>query len=131
MSTRTTRLPALLLGAAGLALLPWIVVLAVTVRGSYGWVALDVAEAGCLLGAARLLHRGHVLHRPVAALAAALLTADACCDVRTAGPGAALLVAVLMALLAELPLAAFCATLALRPARRAPAGPAVALALAA
>ncbi|WP_329564039.1 hypothetical protein [Kitasatospora sp. NBC_01266] len=124
MSTRIKHLHIALLGGAGLALLPWIVVLALTLHHAAGWVVLDVAEAAALLGAARLLRTGHRLHRPVAALAAVLLLADAGWDVGTAGARSALLVALAMAVLAELPLAALCAGLALRGS--APCRPAVA-----
>lgn len=115
-NTRLARVSVVLLSAAGIALLPWIMVLAATVRDAAGWVALDVLEACCLLATAHRLRRAGGRHRPSAALAALLLTADAWCDLRTAAPGADLAVAVAMALLAELPLAALCATLALRPA---------------
>ncbi|WP_051970343.1 hypothetical protein [Kitasatospora azatica] len=125
----SSRLP-LVLAGAGFALLPWVVVLAL-VPGSLGWIALDLAEAACLLGSALLLRRGHAARRPLAALAALLLVGDAWCDVSTAG--SSLLVAVAMAVCAELPLAALCSAIALR-GRTVPAAaprPELALALAA
>ncbi|MDH6118676.1 hypothetical protein [Kitasatospora sp. GAS204B] len=114
MDTRIRHLLVVLLGGAGLALLPWIVVLALTLRHAAGWVALDLAEAAALLGAAWLLRTDHRLHRPIAALAAVLLLADAGWDIGTAGEPGALLSALAMAAGAELPLAALCVGLALR-----------------
>jgi hypothetical protein len=105
-----------LLFAAGLGLLPWIVLLAATDRGAAPWVVLDLAEAACLLGAGWMLRTARPHHRALAAGAALLLTADACCDLATSAPGQDLLVALAMALLVELPLAAFCTRLALRRA---------------
>ncbi len=131
METKPSRPTALLLTVTGTLLLPWIVVLAAEAQGLTGWawVVLDVAEAVFLLGAGRLLRAGHALHRPFAAAAALLLTADAWFDVRSAGHGSALLVAVAMAVLAEIPLAVLCTTLALRTtaARPATARPTTAL----
>ncbi|MGF1426025.1 hypothetical protein [Kitasatospora sp. LaBMicrA B282] len=119
MSTTKDRRYVAVLRTAGLALLPWIAVLALTLRDPAGWVALDVAEALALLGTARLLRTGHRLHRPVAALAALLLVADAGCDLGTATVGADTLSALAMALLAELPLALLCGHLVLRATGRA------------
>ncbi|MFI9273746.1 hypothetical protein ACIGXM_23990 [Kitasatospora sp. NPDC052896] len=115
------RIPSLLLGGAGIVLIPWIAVLAIVVRHSTGWVVLDVLEAVCLLTTAVLLRRGGEQHRPAALAAALLLSGDAWFDVRTAAPGSALAIAVAMAVLAELPLAALCLAMAKRP-RRATAG---------
>ncbi|MFF7632070.1 hypothetical protein ACFZB9_02800 [Kitasatospora sp. NPDC008050] len=115
----TVRRQALLLGGAGVVLLPWIAVLMLTLRDSAGWVALDLAEAACLLGTAGLLRAGHRLHRPLAGCAALLLVSDALWDLGTANATSGLLVALAMAVLAELPLAALCAVLALRGPGRA------------
>ncbi|GAB2726332.1 hypothetical protein [Kitasatospora kifunensis] len=104
----------LLLGGAGLALLPWIAVLLLMLRDWAPWAALDLAEAACLLGTAQLLRVGHHLHRPLAGCAALLLVGDACVDLGTANTTSGLLVALGMAVLAELPLAALCTVLALR-----------------
>ncbi|WP_327069331.1 hypothetical protein OG500_26350 [Kitasatospora sp. NBC_01250] len=114
------RRQARLLGAAGLVLLPWIAVLLLALRDSAGWAALDLAEAGCLLGTAVLLSAGHRLHRPLAGCAALLLVSDALWDLGTANTASGLLVALAMAVLAELPLAALCAALALRGPGRMP-----------
>ncbi|GAA1215917.1 hypothetical protein GCM10009665_02150 [Kitasatospora nipponensis] len=118
-ATADSRTVALVLGAAGLALLPWIVVLAAAGPEATGWAVLDALEAVCLLGTAGLLLTGRPLHRAFAALAALLLAGDALVDLRTAPAGSALLVALAMALLAELPLAALCGALALRRGRGA------------
>ncbi|MFG2222144.1 hypothetical protein [Streptomyces sp. NPDC048644] len=105
------------LTGAGLALLPWTVCLATTLppRQAAAWIALDLLEAAALLTAGARLRRGAPGHRTAAAGAAVLLTADAVVDVATAA-GPDLACAVAMALAAELPLAALCARLALRPA---------------
>ncbi|MFD8808767.1 hypothetical protein [Streptomyces sp. NPDC059597] len=110
------------LAGAGLVLLPWLGYLAATLppAEAAAWVALDALEAAALLTAgSRLLH-GDPRHRVPAAVAAALLLADACLDLATAAPGQELATAAAMALCAELPLAALCATLAARPANRQP-----------
>ncbi|MDH6138830.1 hypothetical protein P3T35_000819 [Kitasatospora sp. GP30] len=119
------------LGGAALALLPWMAVLALTLRNATGWVLLDLGEAVCLAGTALLLHRGSGLHRPFAAGAALLLVGDACWDIGSSAADSDLWAALAMAAGAELPLAAVCAALVLR--RRQPAGlaagrPALALA---
>ncbi|MFF9839030.1 hypothetical protein [Streptomyces sp. NPDC013740] len=99
---------------AGLILLPWLGYLAGTLptAEAAAWVTLDALEAAALLTAGtRLLHTDP-RHRAPAAAAATLLVADACMDLATAAPGAELATAVAMAVLAELPLAALCLTLA-------------------
>jgi hypothetical protein len=107
------------LGGAALGLLPWMVVLALTLNNATGWVLLDCGETVCLAGAAVLLHRGSGLHRLFAAGAALLLLADAGCDIGTSATGGDMLSAVAMAAGAELPLAALCLVLVLRRARPA------------
>ncbi|MFI9046406.1 hypothetical protein [Streptomyces sp. NPDC053427] len=110
-----------ILAGAGLVLLPWLGYLAGTLppAEAAAWVALDALEAACLLTAGTRLLRSDPRHRAPAAAAAVLLLADACIDLATAAPGAELAAATAMALAAELPLAALCATLAARPARAA------------
>ncbi|MFF2923424.1 hypothetical protein ACFVTP_13630 [Streptomyces celluloflavus] len=109
-----------LLTGAGLALLPWLGYLAAILpaREAVAWVALDAAEAVCLLTAGTRLVRADPRHRAPAAAAALLLVADACADVALAAPGQELAGALAMALAAELPLAALCGTLAARTAAR-------------
>ncbi|MEU7162561.1 hypothetical protein [Streptomyces chrestomyceticus] len=107
------------LTGAGLALLPWMGYLAGTLppTEAAAWVALDAAEAACLLIAGTRLTNGRSGHRAAAAAAAVLLVTDAYVDVTTAGPGSELLGAVAMAVGAELPLAITCAALAVRSPR--------------
>lgn len=116
-SPRTARL----LFACGLALLPWLVVLATTLpavaeapRRQAAWVGLDALEAVCLLTTGTLAARGDPRQAPAAAATAALLVVDAWFDTTTAPAGGELAVAVGMAALVELPLAALCTRLALR-----------------
>jgi hypothetical protein len=105
--------------ASGVALLPWLVVLALTLpQGKLAWTGLDAMEALGLILTGLLTLRRHPL-RPVAAGGtAALLVMDAWFDVTTSA-GGALAAALLMAVLAELPLAALCGRLAFTGARRA------------
>ncbi|MFF4319060.1 hypothetical protein [Streptomyces sp. NPDC001568] len=117
---RTRRLATVFTGA-GLALLPWMVVLARTVpqtaqvsNWSTAWIGLDAALAAGLTATGLLLRKGDPRVSPVAAATAALLTMDAWFDVTTSagtsGQGAALTLAVG----AELPLAVACAVVAAR-----------------
>ncbi|MER5887220.1 hypothetical protein ABT160_25645 [Streptomyces sp. NPDC001941] len=121
--TRTRRTPrlALLCTGAGLALVPWVLVLAKTLPQSAevsnwatAWIGLDVLLAAGLTGTGALLRRGDHRVVPVAAATAALLAVDAWFDVTTSagtpGQGAA----ILLALGAELPLAVVCAGVAAR-----------------
>ncbi|MEU8777724.1 hypothetical protein [Streptomyces sp. NPDC048606] len=112
---------AAVLTGAGVALLPWMCVLAVTMpqtaRVSHwatAWIGLDAMLAVGLTATGLLLRGGDPRAAPAAAATAALLVADAWFDVTTSmgtdGRGAALA----MALAAELPLAAACAAVAAR-----------------
>lgn len=121
----TSRRPwyAVLLLAAGGLLLPWLAVLALTRPDmTLAWVGLDAMEAVALVGAGVLALRRHPLLSPAAALTAALLVADAWFDTTTSS-GADLVVALVLAAVAELPLAALCAVLAVRSARGGPDAP--------
>ncbi|ANS66734.1 hypothetical protein SLINC_4510 [Streptomyces lincolnensis] len=104
--------------ACGLALLPWLVVLAGTLPAAAvasnwrtAWIGLDAAEAVALIATGLLAVRGHRLH-PLTATAATLLVVDAWFDTMTAAPGVDRVSAVAMALGAELPLAVVCVVLA-------------------
>ncbi|MFC5910301.1 hypothetical protein [Streptacidiphilus monticola] len=100
----------------GLALLPWMCLLAAS--GEWNWVALDAAEAAGLVTTG--LAAG-ALARSAALATAGLLLLDAALDTATAtGPG--LTQAWLMALLIELPLAVSCLLTAARANAR-PARP--------
>lgn len=116
---------------AGLVLLPWLGYLAATLPPAQAaaWVTLDTLEAAALLAAGTRLLRGDRRYRVPAGAAAVLLLTDACADLTTS-TGQDLLVAAVMAVAVELPLAALCAVVSLspatrprtRPARTAPGG---------
>ncbi|MEU0839358.1 hypothetical protein ABZ370_07785 [Streptomyces sp. NPDC005962] len=126
-TTRRSRLawiarirPETVLLASGVALVPWLYVLARTLPSTAqvahwnaAWVGLDALEALGLLSTAVLRRRGDDRHRLTAAATGTLLVVDAWFDTVTAASGGELAGAVAMALGAELPLAAVCAALAL------------------
>ncbi|MDR3082705.1 MAG: hypothetical protein LBV60_17560 [Streptomyces sp.] len=109
----------------GLALLPWLVVLANGLPGTAiasnwctAWIGLDALEALGLIATGLLAVRGHQLHALTATATATLLVVDAWFDTMTAAPGADQVSAIAMALGAELPLAVVCVVLAVRGAAR-------------
>jgi len=111
--------------ACGLALLPWLVVLATgvlfdTARESLTWVGLDGLEAVGLVTTGLLVLWRDPRRTLAAAATAALLLADAWFDTTTATPGADLISALAMAVGAELPLAVLCAILTIRGLPRTP-----------
>ncbi|MEU3726804.1 hypothetical protein [Streptomyces sp. NPDC031705] len=117
---RAPRLATVLTGA-GVALLPWMVVLAGTLpqtaevpHWSTAWIGFDALLAAGLTGTGLLLRRQDPRASPVAAATAALLAADAWLDVVTSAGTAGQGTAVLLALAAELPLAVACAVVAAR-----------------
>ncbi|MDX6355809.1 MAG: hypothetical protein QOF98_2712 [Streptomyces sp.] len=117
------RWPGYALVACGLALLPWLVVLATGLPATasaphwtIAWVGLDAMEAVGLITTGLLTLRRHPARSVAAAATAMLLLVDAWFDVTTS-TGTEFAIALLMALLAELPLAAACGTLAVRAAR--------------
>ncbi|MFC8342831.1 hypothetical protein [Streptomyces sp. NPDC057280] len=110
-----------LLVACGLALLPWLYVLATGLPATataahwpVAWVGLDALEALGLIATGLLAARGDRRHALTAAASATLLVVDAWFDTTTAAPGGDFATAIAMALGAELPLAALCGRLALR-----------------
>ncbi|MBY8877728.1 hypothetical protein [Actinacidiphila acidipaludis] len=114
------RWPAYVLVACGIALVPWLVVLATTLPATAtaphwmaAWVGLDTMEAAGLVTTGVLTLRRHPLRVVAAAATAMLLVVDAWFDVATS-TGGDLTVALIMAGTAELPLAAVCALLAVR-----------------
>lgn len=124
---RRLRRTGLLLVGCGLALLPWLAMLAATLPASataahwaLAWVGLDTAEAVGLIGTGLLAARGDTRYALTAAATAALLAVDAWFDTVTAAGSADLHAALAMAAFAELPLAALCTALAVRALR--PAG---------
>jgi hypothetical protein len=111
-----------LLVVCGVALLPWLVVLATGLpttatapHRTVAWVGLDAMEAVGLIATGVLTLRRSPRRTAVAAATAMLLVCDAWFDTTTS-TGPAFATAVLMAATAELPLAVVCAALALRGA---------------
>jgi len=104
--------PALL--AMATLLLPWVIVLVVTLPDDYtaahwrlAWGGFDVALAVSLFVTALLVHRRSALSQTAAAMTAALLLCDAWFDVVTSR-GRDIVFAVVLAVFAEIPLAAIC-----------------------
>lgn len=111
-------------GGAAVLLLPWSLILAVTLPPTYevhhwrlAWVGLDLAIAFAAGLTAFLLHRRDPRAALTAVAAGTLLLADAWFDVATAAPGLDYNLALAQALLLELPLAIAAYTLAAREAR--------------
>lgn len=112
---------------AGLLLVPWILYLAGSLpdttrarNWSLMWTGLDIAEAVGLVVTGVLLWR-RSLHRALpAAFTSALLAADAWIDVTTSAPGHARTVAIVLAVLGEMPMAIGCLVLAVRAYPRVP-----------
>ncbi len=107
--------------AAGLAMMPWLVVLAATlpataraVHWSAAWVGLDASEGCALLATGVLLIRQDARCSLTAAVTATLVLTDAWFDVLTSQPGAAQIMALVLATCVEIPVTVLCATLALR-----------------
>jgi hypothetical protein len=101
-----------LLTAASAGLIPWIVVLAITLPHRYvaghwtlTWVGFDIALLGCLALTASLAWRRRQSVVLFAFATATLLTCDAWFDVTTASGRADTTIAIASALLLELPLA--------------------------
>ncbi|WP_218005908.1 hypothetical protein [Actinomadura hibisca] len=110
--------------AAGTALVPWMYTLAVQLPAtaqvsnwSAAWVGLDAMLAAGLLSTGVLLARRDARHGLTAAATGALLLMDAWFDVLTSADGGARATALLLAVGAELPLAALCGVLAVRALR--------------
>jgi hypothetical protein len=109
------------LTAGGLAMIPWLVMLAVrlpsSVRAAHwstAWVGLDVLEALGLVTTGVLIRRRDGRSSLAAATTATLLLVDAWFDVTTAATGPDLATAILMAAFLELPIATLCAVLSIR-----------------
>ncbi|MFJ6833140.1 hypothetical protein [Streptomyces sp. NPDC091209] len=110
-----------LLVVCGLALLPWLYVLATGLPDTASaahwpvtWVGLDTLEAASLIVTGVLAVRDDRRHPLAATMTATLLVIDAWFDTTTAAAGSDLAAAATMALCAELPLAALCVWLAVR-----------------
>jgi hypothetical protein len=112
--------------AAGLGMIPWVVILAralppaaMAAHWATAWAGLDSLEAiGLVTTGVALTHRCHWLCLP-ATVTATLLAIDAWFDVTTSAPGPAAMMAAAMAVFPELPMAALCAMLAARSVPRA------------
>jgi len=110
---------AAVLAAAAVALVPWTVALTVILPSRHladhwdlAWTGFDVVLACSLLATAAAAARSRRAVQPLAAASAALLFCDAWFDVLTASSGIDLEVAILLAVLAEIPLALVCLLLA-------------------
>lgn len=111
-----TRLLGIVLGCCGIAMLPWLLVLANSLPAaeSATWIGLDILEATGLAATGLLMLRRDPRGCLTATATAVLLVADAWFDVTTAAPGTELATAAAMALGVELPMAVLCTVAALR-----------------
>jgi hypothetical protein len=112
-----------LLAACALLLLPWIVVLAVTLPAhavarnwSVAWSGFDMLLAVMLAGTAWCRYRGDSRTGALAGASAAMLLVDAWFDTSTSALGVDEATAWFCAVFVELPLAFVCARIALRRA---------------
>jgi hypothetical protein len=117
---RWTRRIGIGLTGAGLAMVPWLGVLATGLPASYqagnwnaAWVGLDALEALGLFATGTLLRRRDPRAALTAAATSALLCVDAWFDVLTSAP-ADRITAIVMAVGAEFPSAILCAAIAMR-----------------
>jgi hypothetical protein len=104
-------------------MLPWIIYLALTIPAraradhyDLAWIGFDCAMWTVLAALAYFALRHHPATGPVAAIASAMLVVDAWFDVTTSH-GNEFLVSLLLAVLAELPLAIICAWAAINAER--------------
>ena len=118
------RRSAALLGAAALALVPWAVLLNLVLPSKHvarhwdiAWTGFDIALAGALLAVAVAAWNDRAWLVPAAATAGAMLVCDAWFDILTADTQTQVIVALVLAVCAELPLAALCFWLAFRERR--------------
>ncbi|MFC4035557.1 hypothetical protein ACFO3J_29415 [Streptomyces polygonati] len=112
--------PGYALIGCGVALIPWLIVLATGLHPiervphwTTAWVGLDTMESLGLMATGLLTVRRSPLRSAAAGATGMLLVVDAWFDVTTAS-GPDFRTALLMAIAAELPLAVVCATLAIR-----------------
>jgi hypothetical protein len=123
ISTEGKKWPWVLLGAAAVLLVPWMVVLARTLPDStkvdhwpLAWIGLDVLMATGCAATALLGLRGDARARLTASATASVAVLDAWFDITTAGTGAPLAEALLCAV-AEGALAGACVYLAVGKGR--------------
>ncbi|GAA3218055.1 hypothetical protein ACFO1B_28595 [Dactylosporangium siamense] len=109
---------------AGLAMIPWVFYLSVTLPASardahwsLAWVGLDGCEAVALFATGWFLLRRDNRCVLIAVGSAVLLLVDAWFDVTSAATGPDLATAIVMAVFAEIPIALVCAVLAARVLR--------------
>ena len=107
--------------AGGLAMIPWLFALAVRLPSSTraqhwstAWVGLDTMEALGLVTTGVLVRLRDERRCLAAAATATLLLVDAWFDVTTSASGADRLMALLLAVVLEVPIASLCAVLAVR-----------------
>jgi len=112
--------PAALLAVAAVLLIPWAIALGqmlpsrhVAEHWDAAWTGFDIILALSLLATAYACVRRHDLSRGLAAVSGTLLLCDAWFDVLTASTGTDLEVALLLAVLGEVPLAIVCFLLAM------------------
>ena len=105
--------------AASFGLVPWTLWLTYSLPSRHltshydlAWIGFDVALAAAIALTAAAAIRGWASLGPLATVTGTMLLCDAWFDVVTASARGELLEAVLLACLAELPLAALCALLA-------------------
>ena len=109
-----------ILTVVALSLLPWTIWLTVTLPSRHvsehwdaAWVGLDTAEILGLAGTVIGIYRRAVWVEVTASVAGTLLLADAWFDILLAGSGETLWIAVVQAVVAEVPLAILCFWIAL------------------
>ncbi|MEV6410459.1 hypothetical protein [Kribbella sp. NPDC051718] len=117
----------LVAGGVAVVLLPWVLILAVTLPSTYeannwnlAWIGLDLAIAVTAGLTAFLLHRRDPRAALTAVAAGTLLVADAWFDISTSGPGLDHHLALAQGLVLELPLAICAFVLASRTLRPRP-----------
>jgi hypothetical protein len=110
---------------AGLGMIPWMALLAISLPASTvaahwstAWVGLDAMETAGLLATGTLLLRRDRRCCLAATVTATLILIDAWFDVTTSLPGLPQLTAIGMAAFIEVPVSVLCAALALRLVRR-------------
>jgi hypothetical protein len=108
-----------LLAAAAVVLIPWVVLLAVALPSTHqakhwdiAWAGFDVMLAAILLAVAVSAWRRSPWVESAAAAAATMLFVDAWFDVLTASTRTELVIAIVEAVVVELPLAVLCVLLA-------------------
>jgi hypothetical protein len=111
--------PGALLFAAAVLLIPWAIALGQMLPSRHvadhwdaAWTGFDVVLALSLLATAYATVRRRDLVRTLAAVSGTLLLCDAWFDTLTSSPGTDLEVAILLAVLGEIPLAIICFLLA-------------------